>query len=391
MDTVISFKDLSFQYTAQKNPTLKHIDLDIYEGQKVLICGASGSGKSTLGNCINGLIPFSYDGKIEGSVTVAGIDTRKASIYELSAHVGTVLQDTDSQFIGLTVAEDIAFSLENDCVERDAMHEIARETAATVGVEKQLSSAPSDLSGGQKQRVSLAGVMVGNAKILLFDEPLANLDPKTGKSAIELIDRIQKETGATVIIIEHRLEDVLWRHVDRIVLMDEGEIKADLDPNELLSSDLLKVYGIREPLYVTCAKYAGVKISPDKRPEHIDEFILDKDDVSLINKWYEETLLDTKENDSENVLEVRDLYFTYPRNDFETLHGISFSIKEGEMLAIVGQNGAGKSTLAKLICGFEETKEGKIFYKNEDITEESIRNRAMNIGYVMQDPNEMIS
>ncbi|MBR3227006.1 MAG: ABC transporter ATP-binding protein [Erysipelotrichaceae bacterium] len=391
MEKVISFKDLSFQYSAQKQPTLKHIDLDIHKGEKILICGPSGSGKSTVGSCINGLIPFSYEGKMEGSLKVADIETKDASIFRLSAHVGTVLQDSDAQFIGLTVAEDIAFSLENDCVSQEDMYDIAKETAEEVGIGKQLDHAPGELSGGQKQRVSLAGVMVSKAGILLFDEPLANLDPRTGKSAIELIDRIQKETGATCIIIEHRLEDVLWRHVDRVVLIDDGEIKADLDVNSLLSTDTLNTYGIREPLYITCAKYAGVGISPEKKPEHIDSFLLDERDRKLITRWFHETVIEKRGRSEETALRAEDISFTYPQNRDETLHHISFEIKKGEMVSIVGQNGAGKSTLAKLICGFETISKGKLYLNGEDITGTTIRSRAKYIGYVMQDPNQMIS
>ncbi|MDO5440245.1 MAG: ABC transporter ATP-binding protein [Erysipelotrichaceae bacterium] len=390
MKPIIEFKDFSFQYNAQKNPTLKNINLKIYEGEKILICGPSGSGKSTLGNCLNGLIPFSYQGKIEGSLIVDGIETKNSSIFELSNHIGTVLQDPDGQFVGLTVAEDIAFSLENDCNEQSLMHQKVHDVSKLVDIEERLSNAPQELSGGQKQRVSLAGVIINNIKILLFDEPLANLDPKTGKTAIELIDDIKNKTNTTVVIIEHRLEDALWRNVDRIILVDEGTILADLKPNELLSSDLLKKHGIREPLYLTALKYAGVKVTPDIKPEHINSLVLSNDDISTINKWYKNTPIKPVINNNEDILRIEDLHFSYFKGT-EILHGISLSIKKGEMLSIVGQNGAGKSTLAKLICGFEKTSEGHIYYGGEDITNEPIRKRAEHIGYVMQNPNQMIS
>ena len=391
MEKIISFKDFSFQYTAQKNPTLKNINLDIYRGEKILICGPSGSGKSTLSNCINGLIPYSYSGKVDGSLIVDGVDTSKSSIFELSNHVGTVLQDTDSQFISLTVAEDIAFSLENNCYDNEEMEKIVERVSKEVGIDDHLKSAPSELSGGQKQRVSLAGVMVGQADILLFDEPLANLDPKTGKSAIELIDKIQKNSGCTVIIIEHRLEDVLWCHVDRVILMNDGVITCDEDPNALLSSDVLVKSGIREPLYITCLKYAGVDITCAKLPEHIDSLLLDQRDIEIVNKWYKETKFDIDKNRNNSILKIDNLSFRYAHNDHDTLHNISFDVRRGEMLSIVGQNGAGKSTLAKIICGFENSDRGHIYFDGKDISRESIRERAKDIGYVMQNPNQMIS
>lgn len=387
---IISFKNYTFQYSAQKKPTLYDINLDIYPGEKILICGPSGSGKSTLGNCINGLIPFSYEGKVEGSLTVDGVDASKTSIFELSNHVGTVLQDPDGQFIGLTVGEDISFALENDCVKQKEMHDITRQVAATVGIDKHLEKAPHELSGGQKQRVSLAGVMVDDVKILLFDEPLANLDPATGKSAIELIDRIQKETDTTVVIIEHRLEDVLWRHVDRIILMVDGKIVADKTPNDLLSTNLLTENGIREPLYLTSLKYAGVGISEDINPEHIDSLSLNDSNIQSVNNWFNNADKSTVINNNDVILEVKDLHFGYDKKT-EILHGINLQIKKGEMISIVGQNGAGKSTFAKVVCGFENNHTGEILFNGRDISKDTIRQRAKHIGYCMQNPNQMIS
>lgn len=390
MEPIISFKDFSFQYNAQKQPTLKHIDLDIYPGEKILICGASGSGKSTLGNCINGLIPFSLNGKMEGELTVDGIRTKDSSIFELSTRVGTVLQDPDGQFVGLTVAEDIAFALENDCVPQEEMNRQILEAAKKVSIEKRLQNAPYDLSGGQKQRVSMAGVIVDDVKILLFDEPLANLDPATGKSAIELIDVIKKQTDTTVIIIEHRIEDVLWEKVDRIILMNDGMIVSDSRPEELLCSDLLNEYGIREPLYLTQLKYAGIDVKKIKGIDNIRELVLKDEDKKLIRDWYAKQDKPVRVNENKYILEVEHVDFSYVENE-QILFDISFRIREGEMLAIVGKNGAGKSTLCKVVCGFEKNSRGKILFDGKDITDDSIRSRASHIGYVMQNPNQMIS
>ena len=386
---VIEFDNFTFQYRAQAKPTLNNVNLTIYEGEKVLIVGPSGSGKSTISSCINGLIPFSYKGEISGSLKVKGKETSKMSIFELSNSVGTVLQDPDSQFIGLTVGEDIAFKLENDCIPQDEMKNKVEIVSEIVGIDKHLEAAPYSLSGGQKQRVTLAGVMVGDVDILLFDEPLASLDPATGKNAIELIDKIQQETNKTIVIIEHRLEDVLHCSVDRIIVVDNGEIAADITPEELLSSNILAETGIREPLYITALKYAGCEVTPDINPQHIDTLNLNTYREKL-KEWYDETVDKSVNINSETILELKDIKFGYEEKR-EILKGVSFNIKKGEMVSIVGRNGAGKSTISKLICGFYKPTKGQILFNGRDLVNDTIKERADKIGIVMQNPNQMIS
>ena len=383
MDKYISFNQFTFQYDAQAEATLKDISFDIVKGEKVLILGPSGSGKSTLAQCLNGIIPNIHKGQAQGQVRIAGQNIFKQSIYDKSQLVSTVLQDPDGQFIGLTVAEDLAFALENDCADQSEMKDKVALWAERLDLTSLLNYRPQDLSGGQKQRVSLAGVLIDESPILLFDEPLANLDPKSGQETIDLIDKIHKEVGATTIIIEHRLEDVLYRPVDRILLVNDGTLLFNGSPDELLSSKLLLENGIREPLYVTVLRQLGFDTRSAQNLSQLDA--LDLSDLVLPDR----VLKDKRDSSSDSILKVEGLSVSYGDNP-AIIEDMSFSLKKGERLAIVGKNGAGKSTLAKALCGFVPSQ-GKLTYKGQDISQDSIAERSERIGFVLQNPNQMIS
>ena len=383
MDKYISFNQFTFQYDAQAEATLKDISFDIAKGEKVLILGPSGSGKSTLAQCLNGIIPNIHKGQAQGQVRIDGQDIFKQSIYDKSQLVSTVLQDPDGQFIGLTVAEDLAFALENDCADQSEMKDKVALWAERLDLTSLLNHRPQDLSGGQKQRVSLAGVLIDESPILLFDELLANLDPKSGQETIDLIDKIHKEVGATTIIIEHRLEDVLYRPVDRILLVNEGELIFNGSPDELLSSTLLLENGIREPLYVTVLRQLGFDTRSAQNLSQLDA--LDLSDLALPDR----VLKDKRDSSSDSILKVEGLSVSYGDSP-AIIEDLYFSLKKGERLAIVGKNGAGKSTLAKALCGFVPSQ-GKLTYKGQDISQDSIAERSERIGFVLQNPNQMIS
>ena len=381
---IIQFEDFSFQYQAQSEPTLKHINLTIYEGEKVLLIGPSGSGKSTLGQCLNGIIPNIYKGQASGQLLIKGQPAFDSSIYDKSNLVSTVLQDTDGQFIGLSVAEDLAFALENDMVDLPLMREKVLGWAKQLDLEQLLDHRPQDLSGGQKQRVSLAGVLIDESPILLFDEPLANLDPKSGQDTIDLIDQIHREAETTTIIIEHRLEDVLYRPVDRVVLVNDGQILFNGAPDDLLKTNLLAENGIREPLYITALRQLGFDVAS---AAHLAD--LTKLELTGLSQNLTEQKAELVDSYSEALLELDHVSFAY-QNDRPILRDISLKIFKGERIAIVGKNGAGKSTLAKALCRFVDT-EGEYHWQGQDIKGDSIKERAERIGYVLQNPNQMIS
>ncbi|UJZ94998.1 DUF3744 domain-containing protein [Photobacterium damselae subsp. damselae] len=385
----IVFDNFTFKYWALEKPTLKNINLTINKGEKIVIVGPSGSGKSTLGQCLNGLIPHAIKGDCSGTLTINGQDTQKLKLDDCTSMVGTVLQDTDGQFVGLSVGEDIAFVLENQMIEQKEMHNIVQATAEMMDLTSIIDLSPFDLSGGQKQRVSLAGVMVDDVEILLFDEPLASLDPKTGKAAIEIIDDLHQKTGKTVIIIEHRLEDVLHRPVDRIIMMERGEIVADLTPNQLLASSLLAEHGIREPLYLTALKEAGCDITEQDNPAYFNQMPLEKFKPQ-VEHWFTQAKLPEHQTSQEVLLSLNNLAYSYD-GERQTLQNVSFDVHKGEFVAVLGKNGSGKSTLTRLIMGVLEPDQGTICLNGEDLTNSTIFERSQRIGVVMQNPNHMIS
>ncbi|MFM2624253.1 ABC transporter ATP-binding protein [Vibrio owensii] len=385
----IEFSNFSFRYESLDKPTLKNINLRIEKGEKIVIIGPSGSGKSTLGQCLNGLIPHAIKGETSGQLTINGQDTAPFDMHQFTEQVGTVLQDTDSQFVGLSIGEDIAFALENQLMSNIDMYPLVKATAKMVDLEQMLDRSPHDLSGGQKQRVSLAGILVDDVDILLFDEPLAALDPKTGKKTIEIIDDLHRDTGKTIIIIEHRLEDVLHRSVDRIILMESGEIIEDTTPDEILASPLLEEYGIREPLYLSALKEAGCAIEGDAKPSSLSTLPLAQYQ-SAVSAWFEASKATNVEKQAETLLAVRNLTYSYD-GEKNALEDVSFDVKRGEFVSVLGKNGSGKSTITKLVMGVIEPDQGSMILNGQDLNDLTIFERSQKVGVVMQNPNHMIS
>ncbi len=386
---IISFKDFSFQYNSQTEPTLRHVNLDIYPGEKVLIAGPSGSGKSTLGRCLNGLIPQSYTGTISGQATVAGQDITQSSIFALSQHVGTVLQDPDSQFVGLTVVEDMAFSLENDQQSQSEMRTATNQWADTLALQDLLTHRPQELSGGQKQRVAMAGVLIDNSKILLFDEPLASLDPASGKASMALIDQLTHTQELTVVIIEHRIEDVLQQPIDRLIIMQDGAIVANDRPETILRKSLMTQLGLREPLYLSALKLAGVDLTTCQHLDNLQALQVPNLKPTL-QAWTAGVQLNPPVVHDQPLLTIDHLSFGYEPTK-PIINDVSVTLHRGEMISLVGQNGTGKSTLSNLITGFLTPQAGKMLFNGRSLADQSVKERADQIGYILQDPNQMIS
>lgn len=388
---VITFTNFNFCYHNLAEQSLHNINLEIYSGEKILITGRSGSGKSTLLHCINGIIPHSTYGEISGTLEISGIESTKNGIFEISQEVGTILQDQDSQFIGLSVGEDVAFSLENYAIPHHEMQDIVKNSLTQVNMLEYIEHSPYELSGGQKQSVSLAGILASAPNILLFDEPLANLDPKSVTTITSLIKQLNHDTKKTIIIAEHRIEECLEIGIDRIIVMDKGQIVKVGTPHEILYSGIFEELGIRMPFYIEAMKYAGsyedlhpinCYLDMERLPQKSEQNLL-----SWINSLPKVT--ETIVNSNQQVLHLKNLFFGYNKNN-DILQNINLSINKGEIISILGNNGAGKSTLTQIISGFHKQNKGDIFLDKVNINNLSIKERGKDIANIMQNPNSMI-
>ena len=399
---LIELAGYSFQYRAQSEPTLHDIDLTVRRGEKIAIVGASGSGKSTLISAINGLIPHHHRGTSNGAVRVAGNDPAMVPLAATASVVGTVLQDSNSQFVGLTVAEDIAFSLENQQVPHAEMPALITRAAELAGISDRLDDSPQNLSGGQKQRVAVAGVLVDDVEVLLLDEPLANLDPASGRAAVELLDDLHRDQRKTILLVEHRLEDVLHRDIDRLVLMADGRIVADAAPDVVLASGLLEQHGIRPPLHIAALRYAGAPATAEQRPSRSTDIALTAQQITAVRNWVA-TAGSSPAAEPEaaerspalapalDLQDVRCELRVSPERTSVLLDGITAQVHRGEMLGVLGSNGAGKSTLARVICGFEKLTGGALRIGAADASGWSLSDRGEHVGFVLQEPGQMIS
>lgn len=388
---ILELRDVTFKYAAQKEPTLKKLNLKIRSGELVVIAGASGSGKSTLGRLISGLIPEAYPGDLTGDLLINGQVVNGQSIFERSQAVGTVLQDTNAQFVGLSVAEDVAFALENDGVATDPMHVAVLEWLERLDLGQRMNLAPQFLSGGQKQRTAMAGVLIDESPVLLLDEPLASLDQQSGSDMLDLLDRLREERGLTIILIEHRLTQVLQHNLDQLVILDAGEIQSNTEALTAVQTNCLPAYGLAEPLYIRLLKRAGIDLDETQQlllPEQVTAPHLAEKLASTITDF---PTLPT-DNFWEPILTVEHLSYGYGPAE-PLFKDVNFHLDAGEIVALVGKNGSGKSTLINILTGFITDKKmtGRLRLHNQDLSKLSIKERADVIGYVIQDPNLMLT
>ncbi len=359
-------EDLNFKYRSREELAIKNISLSVDAGQVLLIAGASGCGKTTLARCINGLIPRSYKGELTGKILLNGNEVTKLSLAQVSQIVGTVLQDPERQILGTKVANEVAFGLENLRLPREEIIERVRESLEHLKIPHLMNRETFHLSGGEKQKVALAGVLAMHPSILLLDEPLASLDPASAQEALDIIRSLADE-GMTVLMVEHRVEDVLRIHPENAIFMMDGEIKY---------------YGPTSGFDMT-VDYHEVKLPAPMIMERA------KNDPVPERLTTVRKAQDGKKPTDEPLVKFENISFWY-EEEHPVLHDVNLTINRGDVIAVLGPNGAGKTTLVKHAIGLLKPKAGRLVVEGKDSSQTSVAQIAQTLGYVFQSPSHML-
>ncbi|HIP25313.1 MAG TPA: energy-coupling factor ABC transporter ATP-binding protein [Archaeoglobus profundus] len=349
---IIEFKNVSYRYLESKDYAIKDINLEIDKGEFVLITGRSGCGKSTLLKCLNGLIPHSSQGEFKGDVIVDGLNTKEHPIRVLAQKVGLVFQNPDEQIFSTKVINEIAFGCENLCLPKEEILRRVNWALEMVSMKEFMNANTGELSGGQKQRIAIASVLALKPKIIALDEPLSQLDPKGVKEVLDVLKSLNKERY-TIVLVEHRIHEV-YDVVDRIVVMDKGKIILDDEPERVINNDLLRKLELRLP---------NMKLKPIK-----------------INS----------SSSREKVIEVRNVFFSYNKNNKYILKNINFDAYRGEIIAIIGNNGSGKTTLLQLIAGILKPSKGDVIVLGKNTKKYNCYKLAGLVGIIFQNPSLML-
>ncbi len=353
---------LSFRYQRRDDLALRDLSFQVMPGEVLLIAGASGCGKTTLMRCINGLIPRSYHGELQGEIKLFGKPVASMSMPELSQQVGTILQDPERQIVGSYVLNEVAFGLENLGLPRDEILKRADETLNFLGIADLRDRETFSTSGGEKQKVALAGVLSMRPRLLLLDEPLASLDPMSSREALQFF-RWLADQGIAIMIVEHRVEDVLAIHPENVLYLDEGK---------------QVYYGAMEGL-LQVVDYHRIKLPASTILER------SKNEPEPSYK----PLLQRTDNQPP-LIAFENVNFKYSSTMPEVLHDINFQVKKGDIIAILGHNGAGKTTLVKHALGLLKPTQGKVLLEGKDTKKITVAQAAKTVGYVFQSPTQML-
>lgn len=392
MDIIASLDKVSYFYPNSKQPVLKDVSLEIYEGEFLGIIGPTGAGKTTLCLTLNGIVPQFYGGRFFGYVTVAGLDTLKHPVSHLAGYVGAVFEDPETQLISTSVENEIAFALENLSVDRDEIIARIPRVLEAVRLEGTENKHPQELSGGQKQRLAIAAALALQPRLLILDEPTSQLDPIGSTEVFATVKELNEKLGVTIVMVSHAAEEMA-EFSDRLILLSEGEVIATGKPHEIYSEiDLLERHNLRPPQVAKTfyeIKQRGLNIPniPVTLEEGIKGLKQLQNTANISPKFDFKTI--PYREDQTPVLSTENLTHTY-ENGTKALHGISLNIYEGEYCLIIGQNGAGKSTLVKHFLNLLQPTEGTVKIKDKNTKILTVSDLAKSIGYVAQNPDNQI-
>ncbi|WP_321971539.1 energy-coupling factor transporter ATPase [Paratractidigestivibacter sp.] len=398
---IIELRDVSFSYSAEGAPALSHVSLAINEGEFVGVIGPSGAGKSTLAAALSGAIPHHFAGKLYGAVLVGGRDTCEVSLTDISAVVGSVLQDIDAQMVASVVEDEMLFGLENFGVPHDQIESRIEGALQTVGIAHLRDREIATLSGGQKQKVAIAAILALAPRVLVLDEPTAALDPASSTMVFETLRQVNRLGGITVVVIEQKVA-LLCKYCKRVLVVSEGELAFDGEPHEVFGHPReLRALGVDSPRVARIAN----SLLEHGAIERVERPCLNVEEcVELIARTVSGlprvTVIGGRQsvpatNDchpwqaADAVVDVRDVCFAYP-NQGDSVSGLNLQVYPGELVGIIGQNGAGKTTFTKLLNGLLQPKSGSIRIVGMDTREVPTSAIAAQCATLFQNPDRQL-
>lgn len=406
MEQVVELKNVSYHYPHAEVESLKRVNLTVEKGKFVVLMGRTGAGKTTLSLCLNGLIPQLMQGNLTGEVIVAGKETSKYRVQELAKQVGLVLQEAESQIVGRTVEEDVAFGPRNFGVPIEEVHRRVEQALESVQLREHNGRSTAELSGGEKQRLVIAGVLAMEPEIMVLDEPTSELDPEGRVEIYRALDGLRRERDRTLLVIEHSSEEILQR-ADEIVVLNHGVIAWQGAPEKLFRIiPLLQEFGIKPlpvsllgweyyqrgwielkdiPLDVASAESLIRRLTSKQKLRNVKDLLVKPIEIKEVHQ--EET--EKKPAQSSPLIQVNQLIHQYESGQM-AIQGIDLVVQKGEFVALVGSNGAGKTTLAKHLNGLLRPTQGEVIIKGMNTKEYDTAHLAQTVGYVFQNPDHQI-
>jgi len=401
MNNAIELIDVSYRYPRTKRTVIRKLNLTVQKGEFLAVMGENGAGKSTFCQILNGIIPHSAGGTLRGTVLIEGINTKESSVGQLSTKVGIVLEDPETQLFTTSVLNEVAFGPENLLMPVEEILERAKRVLELVRLDGYEDRPPTDLSGGQKQRLAIAAGLVMQPSILILDESTSQIDPLGVVEVLSLVQKLNKEFGMTIIMSTDKSEEVA-KIVDHVLVLDEGRKVAYGTPREIFAdTGLFKKFMIRAPQ----VSQLGTVLQEEEHPLTVFPIVIEEARAGIIELLNDKgppaisSTVYTKnkaEEEIENaclkksIITVEHLSYVYQPREVLAVDDVSFDIKEGEFVAIIGQNGSGKTTILKNLLGLIHPTSGKVMVAGLDTSTTAVSELARHVGFVLQNPDQQL-